>query len=81
VGILWVSIKGSRAFIYDFVIHETLRGKGYGKQALIALDKKLKSMNVKSVSLHVFEGNMTARELYKKMGFQGAGTSMKKIFE
>src|SRR5688572_32069770 len=68
IGILWVQVKDQKAFIFDFMIDESFRGKGYGKQALITLDEKLKSMNVEAVGLHVFEDNVIAYELYKKMG-------------
>ncbi len=78
LGILWVNIEDSHAFIYDFIIDESLRGKGYSKQALMALDEKLKSMNVESVGLHVFGDNVIAQELYTKMGFQITGIHMKK---
>jgi RimJ/RimL family protein N-acetyltransferase len=78
LGVLWVNIENNQAFIYDFRIDEALRGKGYGKQALIALDEKLKSMNVQSIGLHVFGDNITAQELYKKMGYQITGIHMKK---
>jgi len=79
IGLLWVQVKDQRAFIYDFFIDEAFRGKGYGKQALIALDKELMSRNVESVALHVFGDNVTAQELYKKMGFQITGIQMKKV--
>jgi ribosomal protein S18 acetylase RimI-like enzyme len=65
----WVQVKDGKAFILDFVIDEEFRGKGFGKQTLVAMDDKLKSMNVKSVGLHVFGDNITAQEPYKKMGF------------
>jgi hypothetical protein len=38
IGVLWVQVKDQKAFIYDFVIDETFRGKGYGKQALMAMN-------------------------------------------
>ena len=28
VGVLWVQVKDQKAFIYDFVIDEAMRGKG-----------------------------------------------------
>ena len=78
IGMLWVQVKDQKAFIFDFVIDESFRGKGYGKQALAAMDEKLKAMDVASVALHVFGDNTTAQELYKKMGFQITDIQMKK---
>ncbi len=79
IGLLWVQVKDRKAFIYDFVIDEAFRGKGYGKQALAALDETLKLMKAESVALHVFGDNFTAQELYKKMGYQITDIQMRKI--
>ena len=81
IGVLWVQVKDRKAFIFDFLIDEAFRGKGYGKQALAAMDEKLKSMNAESVSLHVFGDNIAAQELYKKVGFQITGIHMKKTLK
>lgn len=81
VGLLWVEVKNHSAFIYDFIIDEAFRGKGYGKQALQALDEKLKSMNVEVVGLHVFGDNLAAQELYKKMGYQITDIQMRKTLK
>jgi RimJ/RimL family protein N-acetyltransferase len=78
VGVLWVEVKNGKAFIYDFVVEESFRGRGFGKQALTAMEDKLKAMEVESVGLHVFGDNVGAQELYKKMGFRITGIQMKK---
>lgn len=74
IGILWVQVKMGesqrKAFICDFVIQPEYRGKGFGKQALHALDKKLEEMGVVSVSLHVFAHNTNAIALYEKAGYK-----------
>ncbi len=78
IGVLWVQVKDQKGFIYDLIIDEAFRGKGYGKQSLMAMDEKLKAMNVESVALHVFGDNVTAQELYKKMGFEITGIHLRK---
>lgn len=81
LGALWVQVKNGKAFIYDFIIDEAFRGKGYGKQALMALDENLVAMGVESVGLHVFGDNFIAQELYKKMGFEITDINMRKTLE
>lgn len=78
IGVLWVQLKDHKAFIFDFVIDEEFRGRGFGKQALTVMDETLKSMGAESVALHVFGDNVSAQELYKKMGFYIVGMNMKK---
>ena len=80
LGVLWVQVKDQKAFIFEFVIDEAFRGKGYGKQALTAMDQELRSMDVESVALHVFGDNVSAQELYRKMGFEITDIHMRKQY-
>ena len=84
LGILWVQVKMGvhhrEAFIFDFVIEEQFRGKGFGKQALIALDGIMKEMGVESISLHVFGFNTNAIGLYKKSGYEVTDLQMRKVY-
>ncbi len=84
LGILWVNIKMDasplEAFIYNLVIEEEHRGRGYGRQALAALDEKLIAMGVASIGLHVFGFNTGAVELYKKAGFEITNILMSKSY-
>ena len=82
VGVLWfaVSDHGSRpsAFVYDFVIFEPFRRRGYGIQALCALEEKVKELGIDTISLHVFGHNHAARALYEKMGYVVTNVNMSK---
>lgn len=73
VGVLWISIVehgGVRmAFIYDIIVFEQFRRKGYGRAAMIALEAKVRELGLDRIGLHVFGHNPAARELYAKVGY------------
>lgn len=77
IGMIWL---GSQGFIYDFLIDEKFRGKGFGKESLLLLESHCKKMGLKAIKLHVFEHNTYARSLYEKVGYLTTGrTMLKKI--
>lgn len=82
VGYIWFNVtegrSGREAFIYDFYIFEPYQNKGYGKQAMIALDEEAREMGVTKIGLHVFGQNHRAFELYKKMGYIVTDITMSK---
>ena len=80
VGDLWVHIApgGKRAFIFAISIDENQRGKGYGKQALDALEAELKPLGVTRIGLNVFADNAVARHLYEKQGYHATNYNMVK---
>jgi ribosomal protein S18 acetylase RimI-like enzyme len=84
LGMLWVYIPMDpphrEAFLYNIEIDESYRGKGYGTQALAALDELLKGMEVELLGLHVFGFNTAAFELYKRVGFEVTNINMRKVY-
>ncbi len=69
VGILWFAVKKDKAFIYDVVIHDSFRRRGYATQAFLILEDKVRQLGLNTISLHVFGHNHAARALYKKLGY------------
>ncbi len=79
---LWLAEKMTghkkSGFIYDFLIDEKFRGKGFGKESLALLEAHAKTLGMTAIKLHVFEHNTHARSLYEKVGFSTTGRSMVK---
>ncbi|MEQ1566494.1 MAG: GNAT family N-acetyltransferase [Myxococcota bacterium] len=82
VGLLWFAVKtqGPRRFvwIYDIVIDEAVRGRGYGEAAMSALEREAANRGASSIDLHVFGHNTGARRLYEKMGYRPTNLTMRK---
>ncbi len=82
VGIAWYSAnrEGTRPFAYlwDFLIFEQYRRRGYASEALRLLEEKVKEQGLDTVSLHVFGHNHAARELYEKSGYVVTNVNMSK---
>ena len=83
IGALWIQVreKQSRkeAYIYDFVIHPSFRGQGYGRASLNAMETWLIDHGVTRIGLHVFGHNHTARQLYGSMGYEATNLVMAKV--
>lgn len=73
VGFLWYGLRNNKigrfAVLYDIVVFEEYRRRGYATQALEALEKKAKELGLDKIMLHVFGHNEAARALYKKMKY------------
>ncbi len=82
VGMLWYAERndgqGAYAFIYDIVVDETERGKGYGEAAMRALEGEVRQRGLNQISLHVFGHNTAARRLYEKLGYAPTNIKMSK---
>ncbi|MSP14518.1 MAG: GNAT family N-acetyltransferase [Chloroflexi bacterium] len=82
VGMIWFALlarrSGREVFIYDFVVFEPFRRRGYGAQALYALEEKVKELGINRICLHVFGHNHAARALYEKVGYAITNINMSK---
>jgi ribosomal protein S18 acetylase RimI-like enzyme len=82
VGMIWLHVREegarTRSWIYDFVVLEDFRGKGFGPRALRAAEAKAKELGAEEMSLHVFSHNKAAVRLYEKTGYKATSIVMAK---
>ncbi len=72
VGIIWywLNREHERVFLYDILIDEPLRRRGYGTQAMQLLEEQAQKLGAEAIGLHVFGHNHAARSLYEKLGYK-----------
>jgi GNAT superfamily N-acetyltransferase len=60
---------GRDAFIDEFYLSESYRGKGWGKRALTFVEEQARRLGVRSIHLEVVRQNTGAQEVYRKSGY------------
>lgn len=75
IGILWYAYfprgnERSGGFIFDIIVYDEFRGKGLGKETMLALEEKAREMGHEKIGLHVFAHNKVAVNLYEKVGYK-----------
>jgi ribosomal protein S18 acetylase RimI-like enzyme len=83
VGHLWLAerssdFEGAAAFVYSIEIDEACRGRGYGKQAMLLAEDKVRGWGLSHIALNVFGGNEIARSLYTSLGYAETAVFMRK---
>lgn len=82
VGMLWYAFVGKvdkrQAFVYDVIVDEAYRRRGYGSQAFEQMETLVKAAGVDVIALHVFGYNTGAKAMYEKLGFEATDILMKK---
>lgn len=78
VGYIWYrpNHDAKSVFINDYCILPAHQGKGYGKQALAALEAQLVKDGFSQISLRVAADNERAQHVYLQGGFQATGINM-----
>ncbi|MGM0844842.1 MAG: GNAT family N-acetyltransferase [Bacillota bacterium] len=78
-GSIWLAKIGEETgYIYDIYIDPVHQGKGYGKQAMLEIEKVAKDLGFNKIELHVFAHNHTARSLYKTLEYEVTNVIMAK---
>jgi len=82
VGLIWFRVDRSKpepqAFVYDLLIEEGFRRRGYGRATMEAMIRELGGLGVHRVALHVFGHNPAAIDLYRSLGFETVDLIMAK---
>jgi RimJ/RimL family protein N-acetyltransferase len=82
VGTVWFALRdsgvGRYVWIYDIIINESFRRRGYASRTLELVEARAKELGAKSVELHVFGHNQGAQALYEKVGYRVTSITMAK---
>ena len=82
VGAIWAGVieeEQREGFIFDLVVHESYRRKGYARLAMQEVEAFFVTLSVRSIALEVYFDNEGARRLYDESGYQVTSQSMRKI--
>lgn len=79
LGWFWLAVEKANAFIYDIIIEEKHRRKGYGTQVMHAAEVEAKRLGCNKIGLHVFGFNKAAFALYQKLEYEVTNINMSKI--
>ncbi len=73
VGMVWLAERGDGAsrqgFIYDILVSPQVRGQGYGRALLSAVEAEAARLGLPRIGLHVFGHNHVAIRLYETSGY------------
>jgi ribosomal protein S18 acetylase RimI-like enzyme len=82
VGVIWLAVMSHfgqpSAFIYDLRIFDDFQRRGYGMQAMLAVEHEARALGMNRIGLHVFGHNAAAQALYLKLGYTITNVNMAK---
>jgi ribosomal protein S18 acetylase RimI-like enzyme len=83
VGWLWLALQHPHGdpgvgFIYNIVVDESFRGRGYGREAMQLAEEEAKRHGLHALALNVFGHNRIAWDLYLSLGYRETSVRMKK---
>ena len=78
--VLWLDAfeKPGSAWLFEIVLDESARGRGFGREALRLVEEQARSRGMTRIDLNVFGGNAVARSLYATEGYAESSVHMRK---
>ena len=79
IGRLWYAERDvADVFLYAIELEESVRGQGYGREAMQAFEELVRDRGKARIGLNVFGGNEVARSLYRSLGYAETSVHMLK---
>jgi GNAT superfamily N-acetyltransferase len=78
LGDLWLAEHRGALAVLDVYVEEGLRGRGYGRAAMLLAEDEARRRGFERINLNVFAGNTVARSLYESLGYQERSVYMSK---
>jgi len=61
---------GRDAFLDEFYLRESHRGRGWGRQALDYVEEQARNFEIRSIHLEVVQENIAAKDFYRHRGYR-----------
>ena len=61
---------GRDAFVDEFYLLPEYRGHGWGRKSMAFVEEAARSLNIRALHLEVVRENVTALQVYRKLGFK-----------
>lgn len=83
IGWIWVALPGAphhadTAWVYNVVVDEPFRGKGFGRGLMTAVEREVVRAGATKIGLNVFGDNTNAVGLYVSLGYEVLAQQMSK---
>ena len=69
IGMTWLFHEDGAGFVYDVVVDEAERGRGYGRALMDAAAAHCRRLDLRVLGLNVFAHNHVARAMYDALGY------------
>jgi GNAT superfamily N-acetyltransferase len=69
IGRLFFAERPAGVWLYEIELDERFRGRGLGRETMVAFEDRARGLGAKKITLNVFGGNEVARSLYRSLGY------------